>query len=40
MAIVNGKACVTFSSVSAVSEDVLKYKINRMHELSHKNEYR
>jgi len=43
MAIVNGfsKACVTFSSVSAISKkDVLKYKRNRMHEVSHTNEYR
>jgi len=42
MAIVNGfsKACVTFSSVSAISEDMLKYNRNRMHEVPHTNEYR
>jgi hypothetical protein len=42
MAIVNGfsKACVTFGSVSAISEkDVLKYKRNRMHEVTHTNGY-
>jgi hypothetical protein len=43
MAVVNGfsKACVTLSSVSAISEkDVLNCKRNRMNEVSHTNECR
>jgi hypothetical protein len=42
MAIINGftKTCVTLSSVSAISEDVLKCKRNRTHEFSHTNECR
>jgi hypothetical protein len=43
MAIVNGfsKACVTFSSVSAIFEkDILKYERNRMHKVAHINKYR
>jgi hypothetical protein len=43
MVIVNGfsKACVTFSSVSAIfKKDVLKYKRNRIHKVTHINKYR
>jgi hypothetical protein len=43
IAIVNrfSKACVTFSSVSAILEkDVLKYKRNRLHKVAHINKYR